>query len=227
MTTNETDFLNYMKTGNMEMTGKYGIPVIKGLKIKDLCSVDLIGFNYATNPKTMQERENSMVHFFLPDSNIERVWNRPDDYIPIFNVYKGLIQPDFSQYVGMPKAMLIWQHYRRMWLTRYLQDRGLKVIAAPCWSDEDSFEYCFDGMPKNSCLCISSVGCMKNPVVRSRFKQGFRETLRRLTPSQLILYGLIDDDMREQIKETPYVHLDSEMHVRINTYKEKLKGDKS
>lgn len=224
MTTNETDFLNYMKTGDMEMTGEYDIPVIRGLKIKDLGSVDLLGFNYATNPKTMQERENSMVHFFLPDSNIERVWNRPDDYIPVFNMYKGLIQPDFSQYVGMPKAMLIWQHYRRMWLARYYQDRGLRVIAAPCWSDEESFEYCFDGMPKNSCLCISSVGCIQNPDVRNRFMLGLEETMKRLSPAQIILYGCINEGIRDTISGIPYIHMYSEMKTRIDRYKANQKN---
>lgn len=146
MTTNESDFLNYLKTGDMEFTGEYDTPTVKGIKLKDLNSAKLLGFNYATNPQNMVEHGDSMIHFFLPDSNIERVWNRPDDYIPVFNQYKALIQPDFSQYVGMPKAMLIWQHYRRMWLTRYYQDKGLRVIAAPCWSDEESFEYCFDGI---------------------------------------------------------------------------------
>lgn len=219
MTTNESDFLNYLKTGDMEFTGKYDIPVVKGIKFKSLNKVHLLGFNYATNPKNMEEYGDSMIHFFLPDGNLERIWNRPDDYIPILNQYKAIIQPDFSQYVGMSKAMLIWQCYRRAWLARYLQNKGLRVIAAPCWSDEDSFEYCFDGMPKNSCLCISTVGCMQNPKVRSRFKQGFSETLKRLTPSQLILYGVIDDDIREQIRGISYVQLDSEMKTRINRYK--------
>lgn len=218
MTTNESDFLNYLKTGDMDFTGMYDVPTVKGLKLKNLNKAELLGFNYATNPQNMKEHGNSMIHFFLPDSNIERVWNRPDDYIPVFNQYKALIQPDFSQYVGMPKAMLIWQHYRRMWLARYYQDRGLKVIAAPCWSDEESFEYCFDGMPKNSCLCISSVGCIQNPDTRNRFMLGFKETLNRLTPSQIILYGGITSSMKE-LMECPWIHLESEQRRRINAYK--------
>lgn len=224
MTTKESDFLNYLKTGDMEFTGEYDIPTVKGIKLKDLNSAKLLGFNYATNPKNMEEHGNSMIHFFLPDSNIERVWNRPDDYTPVFNQYKALIQPDFSQYVGMPKAMLIWQHYRRMWLAQYYQDRGLRVIAAPCWSDEDSFEYCFDGMPKHSCLCISSVGCVQNALVRTRFNAGLQETINRLEPSQLIIYGVIDDDMRERIK-CPYIHIESEQKQRIQLWEKNKKED--
>lgn len=218
MTTKERDFLNYLKTGDMEVVGQYEIPTMKGVKLKTLNKVDLVGFNYCTNPETMRTKGDSMVHFFLPDSNLERVWNRPDDYIPILNSYKAIIQPDFSQYIGMPKAMLIWQHYRRMWMAQYYQRQGLRVIPAPCWSDEDSFEYCFDGMPKNSCLCISSVGCVKSPITREYFNRGFQETLNRLTLSQVILYGCIDDDMRKRLSGIPYVHIESEQQKRIKNY---------
>lgn len=224
MTTNESDFLNYLKTGDMDFTGKYDAPTVKGLKLKNLNKAELLGFNYATNPQNMKKHGNSMIHFFLPDSNIERVWNRPDDYIPVFNQYKALIQPDFSQYVDMPKAMLIWQHYRRMWLARYYQDKGLRVIAAPCWSDEESFEYCFDGMPKNSCLCISSVGCIQNPTVRNRFMLGLKETIKRLSPAQIILYGCINDGIRDTISGIPYIHMYSEMKTRIDRYKANQKN---
>ena len=222
MTTNESDFLNYLKTGDMVTTGKYDIPALRGIHMKTLHGVDMIGFNYATNPKTVKTKGNSFVHFFLPDSYIERVWNTPEAYEAAFNCYKGIMQPDFSQYVGMPRAMLIWQHYRRMWLSAYYQNKGIRVIPTPCWSDEDSFDYCFDGMPTKSLLCISTVGCMQNPTVRNRFNIGFQETLDRLKPSQLILYGKIDDDIRSRVK-CPYVQVDSDMKKRIDKYKESLK----
>ena len=137
----------------------------------------------------------------------------------MFNQYKAIIQPDFSQYIGMPKAMLIWQHYRRMWVAAYYQQKGLTVIPAPCWSDEDSFEYCFDGMPKNSCLCISSVGCMQNPTVRNRFMLGLEETIKRLSPAQIILYGCINDGIRDTISGIPHIHMYSDMKIRMDRYK--------
>ena len=65
MTTKEPDFLNYLRTGNdMVLVGDYDIPKVKGIKLKDLSKANLIGFNYATNPKNMAEQSNSMVHFF-------------------------------------------------------------------------------------------------------------------------------------------------------------------
>lgn len=224
MTTNESDFLHYLKTGGMELVGKYDIPKVKGIKLKHLNKADVLGFNYCTNKENLTSNSKKWVHFFLPDAYIERVWDNPEYYGPVFNQYSGIIQPDFSQYVGMPRAMLIWQHYRRMWLAQYYQNQGVPVIAAPCWSDEESFDYCFEGMPHNSCLCISSVGCVQNPYVRERFNIGLQETLDRLTPKQVILYGCIDDDLRARLNKAgcDYIHIDSEMKQRIEKYKNSL-----
>ena len=223
MTTNEPDFLNYLKTGDMEVTGQYDIPVIKGIKLKNLDKVDMIGFNYATSNRAIKEHSNDFIHFFLPDHYIERVWDNVEAYEPVLGYYKAVVQPDFSQYIGMHRAMLIWQHYRRMWLAAYLQRKGMHVIPAPCWSDEESFEYCFDGMPKHSCLCISTVGCMQSTKARMAFNTGFKETLKRLKPSQLILYGKIDDAIRNNV-QCPYVQIDSDMKKRINRYKNSLEN---
>ena len=215
MLANEPDFLHYLKTSGMTLTGKYDIPTVKGIKLKHLENADLIGFNYATNPKNAEFNDDRFVHFFLSDNQIERLWDNLEYYEPVFRLWKGIIQPDFSQYTTMPRAMCIWQHYRRMWVTQYYQNRGLHVIPAPCWSDEESFEYCFDGMPKGSCLCVSSVGCMMNAQVRALFNQGLQETLNRLEPSQLIIYGKIDNDLKNHISGIPYKHIVHEMKERI------------
>ena len=222
MRTTDPDFLNYLKTGSMELTENLGIPKVRGVRFKNLDSVKLLGFNYCTNLGNLEEQEDALVHFFLPDHYIERVWDNLDHYEAVLKLYRGIIQPDFSMYTDMPKAMQIWQYYRRMWVAQYYQARGIRVIPAPCWSDEDSFEYCFEGMPKGSCLCISTVGCVKNPFVRQAFNRGFQETLDRLKPSQLIIYGVLDDDMRMRMKGIPYVHLESEQKVRIKNYEARV-----
>lgn len=224
MRTTDPDFLNYLKTGNMELTDNLGIPKVRGVRFKNLDSVKLLGFNYCTNMGNLEEQEDALVHFFLPDHYIERVWDNLDHYEAVLKLYRGIIQPDFSMYTDMPKAMQIWQHYRRMWVAQYYQARGIRVIPAPCWSDEDSFEYCFEGMPKGSCLCISTVGCVKNPFVWQAFNKGFQETLDRLKPSQLIIYGVLDDDMRMRMNGIPYVHLESEQKVRIKNYEARMKN---
>lgn len=222
MTTNESDFLHFLRTRSLDMSfiGKYGIPELEATTVKNLDKVDLLGFNSATRADCMRDRQDCFIHFYLPDSYIERVWDVPDYYEGVFNQYKGIIQPDLSLYTTMPRAMQIWNHYRNMWLGRFFQLQGLTVIPSVTWSDEESYDWCFDGMPVGSCLCVSTVGCVKNPKVRALFNKGFGEALKRLKPKQLILYGVIDDDIRSRVKGIPYVHVESEMKQRIRKYEE-------
>lgn len=219
----DPDFLHYLKTGNMDLTENFGIPKVRGIKFKDLNKADLVGFNYCTNPKTMEERQNAFVHFFLPDHYIERVWNNPEYYLGVFSQYKGIIQPDFSIYTDMPKAMQIWNHYRRNWLAQYYSAQGIRVIPAPNWSNENSLEWCFEGFPKESCLCVSTVGCVQNVQARINFNAGFQEMMKQLEPSQLILYGAMTDTLYEHIKGIPHICIESEQKQRMRKYSERQK----
>ena len=223
MTTNEADFQNYFKSMGLEKVGEYDIPKIRGIKFKDLNSVDLLGFNYASS--RILDKDKKIVHFFLPDYLSERVWRLPDKYLLMFKQYRAIAQPDFSQYIGMPKAMLVWQHYRRQMIAAWFQSQGLKVIPTPCWSDKSSFEYCFDGLPKGSCLLVSTVGCVKKPRYRRAFLKGFDEMIRRLKPSQLIIYGKTFDELFDHF-DCEYVVVPSDQKKRIEAWKKRMETTK-
>lgn len=223
MTTNEPDFLNYKLAveTDFETAGKYDIPVVKGIKFKTLKEPDMIGFNYLMNAK-VENKKDKILHFFLADYRFQYVWDHPDKYIEALKQYKAICMPDFSVYTNMPKAMKVWNCYRRMWLSAYYQAQGLRVIPTPVWADDESFEYCFDGMPKGSCLCISSVGCVQNPGVRKQFLKGFKETVERLEPTQIILYGNEPDGLRD-IYQGEMVRVMPDMDKRIFSWRENQK----
>lgn len=216
MVSKEQDFLHYLKTGDMELTAGLGIPTMKGIRFKTLTEPDMIGFNYATADKLPggKEKGNIIVHFFLADYVFERLWNNPERYISVFQRYRAIVSPDFSQYPNMPRVMQMWNHYRKMWLSQYYASHGIKVIPAPCWSDEASFEYCFDGMPKKSCLCISTAGCVSNKQVFKAFMKGYEKTLEVLQPSQLIIYGIAPPEVRQLFPELVQVDTDQKKRIR-------------
>ena len=221
MTTNEKDFLNYKKSLDIETTGKYDIPVVRRFKLNKKKPISMIGANYATNPNTDR---NNIVHFYLADYKIDPFWNNPDKYIELYKEYRAIVAPDFSQYVGMPRAMQIFQHYRNMFLAAYAQSKGIHVIPSASWSDEDSFDYCFDGMPTNSCICVSTVGCVKNPEVRKRFMIGYKEMLKHLEPAQILLYGIATPEMLK-CYDGDIMRVDADMKKRINSYKNTLQNE--
>lgn len=217
MTTNEPDFLNYRKTieSGIELAGEYGFPLVKGIKFKKLKSPELIGFNYATNPAT-EDKEKKIVHFFLPDYRFQQVWNNPDKYIPIFEQYKAILSPDFSVYTDMPRAMQIFNVYRMAWMSAYYQQQGIKVIPSLTWGAEDTYDFCFDWVPRGSAVCVSSVGCMQNRESTRLFLKGFEKAIEVVEPAQVILYGKATKEVMDIYPEL----------VRVPSFMEERKSER-
>lgn len=76
-----------------------------------------------------------------------------------------------------------------------LESTGNDVIPAVGWMDEDSFEWCFDGLPERSSLAISTNGCKNEPLSRHIFFRGIEELFRRLNPTHLIICGKVLDEL--------------------------------
>ena len=178
--------------------GPYDIPEILPLKEVNTEGLGSVGFNYFLGEK---HPEDKILHFFLDDYQFERVWKEPDKYIEKICRFKYVIAPDFSLYIDHPKAVQIFNHYRKHWCARYWQDHGATVVPCICWSDESSFEWCFDWTPKNSVICVSTIGGFGNHVNnKEKWLRGYRKCLEVLNPSKVILFG---KEYEETQTETP------------------------
>lgn len=166
-------------------SNSWGIPEIQPEHI-DIRHIEWIPFNYAM---TAKNRESKGLHFYLDDYQFQRLWNRPDDYIPLLKQFAAVCSPDFSQYTDMPPAMRMYNHYRKHWLAAYWQMRGIHVIPTICWSDSNSFDWCFDGEPENAIVSISSVGTQADVKSQMMFADGCREAIKRLNPTEILWYG--------------------------------------
>ena len=107
--------------------------------------------------------------------------------------FDSVCSPDFSLYLDYPKALQIYNHYRKMWLSAYYQEYGINIIPTACWSDEDSYEFCFDGMPKNSLIAVSSLGTMHGKMQQELFRNGYEEMIKRLNPTGVVFYGQVPE----------------------------------
>lgn len=164
--------------------------------------LEWIPFNYAL---TAKDRKNKGVHFYLDDYQFQRVWNTPEKYVPILQEFGAVCAPDFSLYVDMPVALQIYNHYRKQWLSAFWQLQGIKVIPTICWSKPESFEWCFDGVPTNSIISISSVGTQKKKETIKLFAEGCREAIKQLEPVQILWYGKCPEEFDWNVtKIKPY-----------------------
>ena len=82
-----------------------------------------------------------------------------------------------------------YNNYRRQWCGAYWQENGINVIPTIGWIYEDSFEWCLDGVPKDSLICISNVGASKTKALREGWVEGYHKVLDILTPKKILFYG--------------------------------------
>lgn len=166
--------------------GKYSMPEIQPVYECDIHA--WLPFHHIKQYGTKKDK-NTGVHFFIDDFEFERVWNTPNKYLKYLSRYNCVMSPDFSLYVDFPLAVTIYNQYRKHWLSAYWQEWGIKVIPVIRWMFPDSYDWCFDGEPKNSVVAVSNIGCVKNKELKKMFDDGYTEMLNRLNPSKVLFYG--------------------------------------
>ncbi len=136
---------------------------------------------------------NRYVHFYLDDGKFECLWHNPERYLERLHLFAGVLTPDFSLYTDMPLAMQIWNVFRSRLLGKILQDSGIKVIPTVSWSNDHSFPFCFDGIPKHGLVSVSSVGIWRDKAFLRLFMLGLEAMIEKIEPVGIVFYGKIPE----------------------------------
>lgn len=166
--------------------GKYNIPEIE--PVTEYPNGEFIPMNYA---KTEKDPSSKIIHCFVDDYQFARYWNTPDKYMPMLSKFSAVCSPDFSTYTDMPLAMQIYNHYRKHWIAAYWQLHGIIVYPTISWSDEQSYDWCFDGEPVGGVVAVSSVGTQADKESKRLFLNGYDEMIKRINPKWVIFYGKV------------------------------------
>lgn len=187
------DIFNIRLLDKIVCVGPYELPEIA--PCNKIPKIDkIISFNYAMS---VSNPEDCFVHFYIDDYQFERIWSCPERYINILQRFKGVIAPDFSVYLNMPKAQQIFQVYKARLITAYMQKKGINVIPNIVWSDEQSLEFCLDGLPINSVVALSTNGCL-NKEVKPNFIKMFNIVMSKLQPKQIIVIGSVPAELKDK-----------------------------
>lgn len=163
--------------------GCYDLPLIRKQEI-DFSKIKLMSYS---NTKYQDKRNISKtIHFFIHDYRFECVYSNPMIAVEKLKQYYALCSPDFSLYTDMPILLQMYSTFKSRWCGAYWQSLGLKVIPTISWSDERSFDFCFDGIEKGSVVAISTHG---NKKCKEEFMLGYNKMLEKLSPSVIICYG--------------------------------------
>lgn len=180
----EQDTMREIYLQGAELVGEYGFPRLPKVHAY-LTGLRPVCYHEIGKEKKPQE---CIAHFFTADCRFASIWNNCDKPMEALKKYRYVATPDFSVYSNMPKAMQIWNTYRDRALAWYMWSNHVNIIPTVVWSDEASFDWCFEGLPQNSTLAVSTNGCCS---IRAReyYKAGFQEMCRRLNPYNVLVIG--------------------------------------
>ena len=159
--------------------------------------------------------ENSFVCFYEDDGNFDGkqkgIWCNYNYALKIIKHFDGIITPDFSTYQDFPIPIKLYQTYRMRAFGYWMYKNDIPVINNVRWGSEESYNYCFDGIPKNSIVSIGTCGGSPQSIEnRTRFNNGFEKMISVLSPHTILVYGSSNYPCFEQLKNSG---------IKIITYK--------
>lgn len=147
-----------------------------------------------------------LVHFFKDDYKFDKMYNSPftletKSRLKMIAQYTAVCTPDFSIYPEMPDPVQRMQVFRNRWCGACWQDMGLHVIPTISWSSRSSYSFCFNGVPQNSTVAITTVGSYEH---KNQFLEGYNQMLEVLHPELIICYGDAFPEMEGNVLVYPY-----------------------
>jgi hypothetical protein len=87
----------------------------------------------------MKDISKIVLGFYCWDEYFENWWNFPERYVTklLNSRIKYAITPDFSMFNNSPRIVSIWSHYQNMWIGRFMQEAGIRVIPNVSWRGDD------------------------------------------------------------------------------------------
>lgn len=169
-------------------SNQWGIP---DLPRTEVIPAHLLAYNDRWS--TANPPQDACVHFFLDDYRFETLWTKPTRPLTRLQRVGTALTPDFSMWSQMPRIMQLWQVYRARWCGAWMVHHGVKVIPTVGWSTPESFEFCFEGIPKWSVVAVSAVGVLRDKEAASMFARGLSESVDQLEPTKILVYGKLPD----------------------------------
>ncbi len=159
-------------------------------------------------------RVDAFVHFYIDDQKFDgprsSVWLYPNKALEVLRHFTGVITTDFSTNADFPDPIKRYNTYRMRAFGFWLGSQGISVINNVRWGTEETWDYCFDGIPYKSIVSIGTVASGINKLEnRPDFEAGLFKMVEVLNPHTIVVYGSANYDCFKKI---------SDMGIRIISF---------
>lgn len=130
-----------------------------------------------------------LLHFYEYDKRFDRIRKDILRWLDFCAKFKIIISPDFSLYWSMPLELQKANKDFNLYFANELAKQNSNVIYNVRFGDARSYDFCFEGFPKDAIVAVGTHGCIKRYDERIVFEAGFTEMVQRLTPKTIVVYG--------------------------------------
>ena len=135
-----------------------------------------------------------------------------------------MISADFSLYRDYPEEMLINTCRDNRAVDYALQQAGLPVIPTAGFAGESSWEWCFDGLPLNSTVAVTTNCLGRDRETHRLFVGGINTMVKKIHPTAIVVCGKIPAWLPKRHPDIQIVHIPSYSEMWHEREKRKLSG---
>lgn len=179
----QTDFICDFLAGDALKVGRYGFPQLaRGNYIPDTA---VLPFNYFLST----ERSRNWYHCFVDDKRFACLYRNFYRYLEPLKQVRGIISTDFSLYRDSDIDTLVENCRRNRSVHYALQKEGIPAIPTAGFAGEESWEWCFDGLPSDSTVAVTTNCLGADPEAHRLFIGGIDAMVCKIHPSAIIVCG--------------------------------------
>lgn len=191
-------------SGDFPTAGKYNFPQLA--PVNCLPEEPVYPFNYL---KSTVKKGQYWYHCFTSDKNFHRLYNHFAEYVELLRGAKGLISADFSLFRDYPEEILIDNCRKNRLIDYALQQAGIPIIPTAGFADESSWEWCFDGLPLNSTVAVTTNCLGRDRETHRLFVGGINAMVAKIHPTAIVVCGKVPDWLEKKFPDIKIVHIPS------------------
>lgn len=206
-------------SGDIPTAGKYNFPQLA--RVNYLPEEPVYPFNYLKSTVT---KGRYWYHCFTAEKNFHRLYNSFSDYVELLQQTKGIISADFSLFRDYPEEILIAKCRANRLVDYALQQAGIPMIPTAGFAGESSWEWCFDGLPLNSTVAVTTNCLGRDREAHRLFAGGINTMIKKIHPIAIVVCGKVPAWMQKRHPDIQIIHIQSYSEMWHEREKRKLSG---
>lgn len=191
----------YPINGKFPVTGKYNFPQLAQINYLP------VGIVYPFNHiKSLSKIGSYWYHCFTAEKNFNRLYTCFNDYVELLRKAKGIISADFSLFRNYPEELLIANCRANRMVDYALQQAGIPMIPTAGFAGESSWEWCFDGLPLNSTVAVTT-NTVRGLEANRLFVGGINAMVKKINPTAIVVCGKCPDWMQKKFPDINIVQI--------------------